>query len=127
MLNLQSQDCPMGRVARGGISATVFDQTGAAVGWEYRRSSDDATESYGPDGQILRIAFRNGDLRLFTYSDAATPPAIALQPDLLVSVADQYGRCIQFRYDSRNRIVKMIDPAGSEYVYGLCCTNQLST
>jgi YD repeat-containing protein len=97
---------------------TVFDQSGTAVGWEYRQSSDGATESYGPDGQIQRITFRNGDLRLFNYSDATTPPAIASQSGLLISVADQYGRSIQLRYDSRNRIIKMIDPAGSEYMYG---------
>lgn len=95
-------------------------------GWLVRRASGQQVV-YDPYGLVVRKADLNGrnDVR-YTYSDESTPRSVAPQPDLLVSMRDQFGRILRFAYDAAARMTSMTDPAGRAYRYRYDASDNLS-
>jgi YD repeat-containing protein len=96
---------------------------GNFTGWQY--TSDDQTELYDDSGKLVSVRYRDGLEETLIYSTAATPSAIAPAPGLLIKVEDAFGRALNFVYDIRGRIVRMIDPAGNAYLYAYDSNNNL--
>ncbi|MES2535741.1 MAG: DUF6531 domain-containing protein [Pseudomonadota bacterium] len=84
-------------------------------GFEYELA--DRTEIFDVAGNLTRINARNGQVQTLTYSDNTTPVATAPRAGLLIQVADNWGRTLQFKYDGADRVVRMIDPAGGTFTY----------
>ncbi|MFZ6756432.1 hypothetical protein ACO0K9_04370 [Undibacterium sp. Ji50W] len=96
--------------------------------WTYTDGDTENIEKYSAEGKLLSITSRAGTTRTLTYStgtsnDTATArwPADApvcdnvqsgalLPADRLLCVTDNWGRQIQFEYDTVGRIVKLIAP-----------------
>jgi YD repeat-containing protein len=95
----------------------LVDGSGQLSGWRLTEAADDSVETYDAAGRLLEIARRDGRRQVLEYSDSSTPVEIAPVPGLLVRVTDHYGRALQLRYDLKQRLVKLIDPAGEQFVY----------
>jgi YD repeat-containing protein len=95
----------------------LSDAGGALTGWQYYDAGNDATELYDAEGKLLSIVNRAGLAQSLEYSTAATPPAVAPGPSLLIRVTDAFGRQLNFTYDAIGRLATMQDPAGQTYVY----------
>jgi YD repeat-containing protein len=94
---------------RDSVTATV-DALGARTGYSFNAAADDSVETYDAAGKLLSAKQRNGWTTTLTYSDAATPTAIAPRAGLLLSVKNQFGREIKFTYDQRGRIAEVLPP-----------------
>jgi len=101
------------------------DSAGNTTGWQYRVAADQSLESYDASGELLSVTGREGWVQTLSYSDATTPTAVAPQPGLLLRVVDQFGRQLNFTYDSRSRVSQMTDPAGKTISYGYDNNNNL--
>lgn len=117
------------------ITATFNADNSAIVGWAYVSAQGDATETYDANGLLTTIAARNGAVQRLTYSDGITNDSSAgrvpvgapvcshvqagavLPTGRLLCVTDNWGRQLQFEYDGKGRIAKMIDPANQSYLY----------
>lgn len=104
------------------------------AGWTYVMAHGD-TEQYDAGGKLLSITSRSGASHRYTYStgngndtSVSRQPADApvcsniqsgapIKADLPVCVTDNWGRQLQFEYDSQARIVKALDPANQSYLY----------
>jgi YD repeat-containing protein len=128
-----------GWVASGDVSDKIFaksDAQGNLIGWQYiSGSGNDEIENYDANGKLLWIKSRAGIYRYLTYSDGATnntgvsrfpsdaPACVHIQEGktlvagLLLCVTDSFGRQLQFEYDEKNRLTKLIDPKGDSYLY----------
>lgn len=95
----------------------LVDGSGAHIGWSYYEAPTERTETYDLDGKLVSIADRAGLTQTLAYSTAATPPAVAPRPGLLIQVTDAFGRSLSFTYDALGRIITMQDPAGQAYSY----------
>lgn len=113
----------------------VYASDSSPDGWEYLSAASDELERYDKDGALISITARSGAVQLLTYSNGATNdttmgrhPAgaptclnvqagVAVEAGKLLCVSDQWGRQINFEYDEKGRVVKMIDPALREYQY----------
>ncbi|HTO47861.1 MAG TPA: RHS repeat-associated core domain-containing protein [Burkholderiales bacterium] len=95
----------------------LTDTGGNPTGWRYTTADGDLVETYNAAGKLLSIANRAGLVQTLTYSTASTPSAIAPAPDMLISVADPFGRTLSIAYDDSRRIKLVTDPAGGQYVY----------
>ena len=95
----------------------VTDAGGNPVGWQLFTTAEEI-ETYDVAGKLISIALRTGSLITLTYSDAATPAAVAPAAGLLISVTDPFGRQLNFTYDSLSRVKQMTDPAGNVFAYG---------
>jgi YD repeat-containing protein len=72
----------------------------------------------GYAGTLVRIRDRALTERFtMTYSTLSTPSSIAPRPNLLIAVADKFGRQLGFTYDSKNRVVTMTDAGGGAYQF----------
>ena len=75
---------------------------------------------------------RRGLNQFMTYSDAATPPAIAPGSGLLITITDDFGRMIRLTYDAQKRlstatgIVSAATPVGDIYAYSYDGAGNLS-
>ncbi|MEY4564289.1 MAG: hypothetical protein RLZZ618_3566 [Pseudomonadota bacterium] len=85
-------------------------------GWLYRTSGGQL-EVYSSAGRLTSLTENTGKTQSLTYSDATTPASIAPAPGLLIRVADQFGRSLNFTYDNRSRLRTMTDPAGGLFQY----------
>ncbi|TAM32067.1 MAG: hypothetical protein EPN68_02965 [Rhodanobacter sp.] len=94
------------------------DASGATTGWALV-TDEDATEHYDASGRLLSITNRAGLTQTLSYSTATTPAATAPVPGLLIAVADNDGRTLQFTYNAQHRIKTSTDPDGgvSTYAY----------
>jgi RHS repeat-associated protein len=95
----------------------LTDGGGTPTGWRYTAADGDLVETYNTAGRLVSIANRAGLVHTLTYSTAATPPAIAPGRDLLITVADAFGRTLSLTYDAFRRIATLTDPAGGQYLY----------
>jgi YD repeat-containing protein len=86
-------------------------------GWNVYNAENDSTDHYDLSGRLITVTTRNGQVQTLIYSDIATLPATAPQPGLLLKVSDQFGRSLNFTYDSNSRMQTMSDPAGGIYTY----------
>ncbi|MEX8520697.1 MAG: RHS repeat protein [Leptothrix sp. (in: b-proteobacteria)] len=110
----------------------VFNAEGAgdqlsmtASGWLYKDAAR-GFETYDSNGKLTAIYAKTGDRQLLTYSDATTPLSIAPARGLLINVADDFGRPLNFTYDSNQRMNAMIDPNGNIYGYGFDANEMLA-
>ena len=85
---------------------------------EYRLTTpDNDVEIYNAKLKLEQIRYRNGRTLTFSYGDLSTPTGIVHAAGLLLSVADDFGRTLQFQYDSNGRMKTFIDPASQEFQY----------
>jgi uncharacterized protein RhaS with RHS repeats len=114
-------------------AAYAMDGT-TVTGWTFSTAVGGA-EYFDESGLLLSIRTLNGRALTMTYSNGATNdtsvgryPATAptctnihsgptVRAGLLLCVTDDADRRLQFEYDSANRIAKMLDPAGEQYLY----------
>src|ERR1051325_9833777 len=115
--------------AKADINERLTQRTGAsgAVEWVLKRA-DDSTEIYNAQGLLIRKTSLGGrDDVVYTYSDAATPPAIAPRSGLLIAMTDRFGRQLSFTYDAAPRMTTMTDPAGAVFQYAYDAFGNLSS
>lgn len=91
--------------------------TQVSGGWEYRDARAQAIEYYDAAGRVTSISFANGRRLVYAYSNASTPVSVAPVAGLLISVADHFGRTVQFNYEQpagvlQPRVNRIIDPDG---------------
>ncbi|MFZ6723373.1 hypothetical protein [Undibacterium sp. Ji49W] len=114
---------------------TATTDSNNKIVWTYTDGDTEDVEKYSADGKLLSITSRAGTTRTLTYSsgtsnDTATArwPADApvcgnvqsgalLPADRLLCVTDNWGRQIQFEYDTVGRIVKLIAPDNAVTTY----------
>jgi YD repeat-containing protein len=107
----------------------------AVLAWTYVSANDDSKRYFDAHGLLLSITARNGTAELLTYSTGesndtsvsrypATAPICAQVQDgsavfagLLLCVTDNWGRQLQFKYDSVGRIIEVIAPSNQSYYY----------
>jgi len=116
--------------------SAIYDVGGTTViGWTYKSAEGDVTENYDANGVLVAIATRAGVIQKLTYSDGTTnntsvsrlpldAPACShiqegdvLPAGRLLCVTDQWGRQLQFEYDTVGRIARMLDPKAQSYAY----------
>ena len=101
------------RAVGGGVERmtgrTLFDDVAAG-----------AQESYGTDGQLIAIAWVDGRRVTLSYSDAATPAAVAPGPGYLIGIAEVHeaegtgqgqGRRVSLSYRD-GRLERIVDADG---------------
>jgi YD repeat-containing protein len=117
------------------LSATYAADGIAIAGWTFTTPLG-GVERFDEDGVLLSMTAMNGRVLTMTYGNGNLGPGGVLYtypgnaptcPDvhmsklvaakLLICVTDDSGRRLQFEYDTSNRISKMIDPAGEQYLY----------
>jgi YD repeat-containing protein len=101
--------------------------TNATIGWQYTDGNSEDVETYDAKGMLVSIKTRSGQTLSLAYSDANTSSSIASRFGQLIQVTDQFGRQLNFTYDSQGRINTMTDPAGGLYQYAYDDNNNLST
>lgn len=89
---------------------------GTATGWEFV-GADDTEEFYDTSGNLTSITYRGGASVAMIYSTASTPPEIAPNPGLLITVSDNFGHQLNFTYNGQGQISTMTDPGGAVYTY----------
>ncbi|MCQ8105072.1 DUF6531 domain-containing protein, partial [Methylomonas sp. SURF-2] len=106
-----------------GILTRITDSNGQVTGWQY--TQENVTEHYDAAGKLLSVKYPDGVEEALSYSTSATAVAIAPSPNLLIRVQSNFGRSLDFTYDIRGRITKMVDPAGNPYLYAYNSANNL--
>lgn len=127
-------------VSTGDVSDRVepsYGSDGKVTAWTYTAAAGDQRERYNATGQLVAITARNGAVQSLTYttgtsndsrvarqpSDSPVCPHIqageVLPAGKLLCVTDHWGKQLQFEYDPKGRIKKLIDPANqvTEYEY----------
>jgi len=102
----------------------LTDGGGNPTGWRYATADGERVETYDVSGKLITIADRAGLTQTLAYSTASTPPAVAPAPDLLIAVADPFGRTIGLTYDEFRRIKTITDPAGGVHTYAYDATSK---
>ena len=101
-----------------------------AAGLIYKRLDDDSSWQFNAAGQLQTATQRNGWVTTYNYSTAATSPGIALAPGLLISVANPFGRAINFAYNASGQLTSVTTPDGqiTNYAYdGTAATARLTS
>lgn len=117
------------------VKPTFNDDHSAVVGWTYVSAQGDIVENYDGSGLLISVMNRNGMQQRYTYSSGETndssvsryptdapvcanvPKGEVLPASKLLCVTDNWGRQVQFEYDSKGRISKAVDPNGGAYSY----------
>ncbi|MDQ1812799.1 hypothetical protein RBA41_05725 [Massilia sp. CCM 9210] len=118
------------------LTAVMSPDNLTVTGFTLYSAKNDRTESFDSStGLLLSITERNGLTQKLTYSDGvsndttvsrfpASAPACAnahtgdvLPAGRLLCVTNHWGRQLQFKYDAKERIIEMIDPAKQSYLY----------
>jgi YD repeat-containing protein len=95
----------------------VVDTSNQATGWNIYNAKTEAQEYYDLDGKLLSVRTRNGQTKTYFYSDATTPINVAPSPNYVIKIQDNFGRELNFNYDTNGRLAKLIDPSGGIYLY----------
>jgi YD repeat-containing protein len=107
----------------------------AGYTWYYYDLTDNSVESYAFQfsssiGKVQSVMNTSGAAVYYTYSDPSTPLSVAPAPDLIIAVADAFGRSVQFNYEGiagNARITRIIDPAGQPITAGYDALGRLAT
>jgi uncharacterized protein RhaS with RHS repeats len=83
-----------------------------ARGYRFIDASAQLIESYNASGVLTRIDRADGQSLTFTYSDGATPAAVAPGPGYLITITDSFGRSLGFKYSASGVVDQITDPAG---------------
>ena len=100
-------------------------------GWIYFDASSQAEEVYNAAGQLLSVAYVDGALLTYKYSDDASDPSVAPVTGLIVSVIDQKNRSIAFKYEQppgsgQPRVTQVIGAGGQVLGLGYDSNGNLS-
>jgi YD repeat-containing protein len=119
----------------GRLIATYNSDSSAVLSWTYISEQGDRSERFDASGKLLSISARNGPTQTLTYSDGVTNetrvgrwPTTApvcshvhagglLPAGRLLCVTDSWGRQVQFEYDTKGRIIQVLDPSGNAWLY----------
>jgi RHS repeat-associated protein len=94
----------------------VQQLSGSTVtGWQYTNADNDSLETYDAYGNLLSIAYREGNTVTMTYATGSGAPTF---PGQLLSVTDSFGKSLTFGYVN-NVLHTMTDPNGGVYTYSL--------
>ncbi len=117
------------------ITANYNSTNTAILGWTYISAKKQSKETFDANGILIAMASRAGLVQRLTYSDGNTndsnlgrfpadaplcahsQPGVILPVGKLLCVTDNWGRQLQFEYDGKGRIKKIIDPSQLEYLY----------
>lgn len=80
------------------------------AGLLYKRLDDDSLWQFDSAGKLLTVTQRNGWVRTYSYSTAATPPAVAPVAGLLIAVSNQFGRTLNLAYNGAGQLVRVKTP-----------------
>lgn len=115
--------------------AALYNQLGEIDGWKYTSESGDEVEHYDAEGRLLSTTNVAGVTQLLTYSAGTTNdtsvarlPASApvcthsqggaiVESGKLLCVTDHWGRQLNFEYDAKGRVAKMLDASQRPYLY----------
>ncbi|WP_326942650.1 RHS repeat protein [Actimicrobium sp. GrIS 1.19] len=105
--------------ARADVNDRLTQRTNAAGAIELVvQRADNSTEVYNSGGQLVQKNQLGGrDAITYRYSDATTPATTAPRADLLIDMADRFGRHLVFTYNANSQLATMTDPAGKAYTY----------
>lgn len=84
--------------------------------WRYTELQTRGVEYYDAQGRLTSLQTPTRRYRL-TYGSVGIEADATSQAGLLVEVADQYGRTLQFRYDAQGAVSEIVDPSGASYTY----------
>jgi len=117
------------------LSATTAPDN-SITGFQYEDGKTGAIETYDTTGLLLTITSAKGSTRRLTYSNgtsndtslgrypASAPvctgpadPGAVLPSGYLLCVTDDWGRQLNFAYDSNGRVKAMTDPSGNTSLY----------
>lgn len=119
----------------GRVTAVLAPDGLSIAEWVYEDKLLRTIERFEANGQLKSIARPNGRVQHLTYSSgtsnntaesrlpADAPACSSVHPGLplgaghLLCVTDNFGRQLNFEYDAQDRIVKMSDPDGKQYLY----------
>jgi YD repeat-containing protein len=90
-------------------------------------NTDGSVIFFDVNGRIKRMQLRTGKITTYSYSTADTPTNIAPSAGVLIEVADDQGRKLQFKYNNLLQITKMIDPHGNSFSYTYDNANNLTS
>lgn len=115
-------------VGKGGIADKLVKYVNQAgfTEWELTRP-DNTKEIFDATGKQIATILNSGRKRFYEYSTATTPTSIAPKEGLLISIADENGRKLNFFYNSSSQLTKMLDPNGGAYLYGFDIFNNLTS
>lgn len=117
------------------LSVVLNADNTAVLGWKLETAQQQTVEQFDANGRLLSITDRTGRRQVLTYSDGTTndtsvarypsdapacgtvPVSASLAEGRSLCVTDDWGRQLQFDYDVKNRISKILDPAGGAYLY----------
>jgi YD repeat-containing protein len=102
-----------------------LDAVGGLLGWQVLQAADDSTETYDAAGQLVQIKARSGVTQTLSYSTAATDIAVAPAPNLLIRVADSFGRQLNFTWNASRSLNSMTSPAGDVYQFAYDAAKRL--
>ncbi|MEJ7806261.1 MAG: hypothetical protein WKG03_10130 [Telluria sp.] len=108
------------------LSTPVDPATGGIAEFRLMTPENDV-EIYNEKLKLKQIRYSNGRTLNFSYSDATTPAEIAPPNGVLLTVTDDFGSKLQFRYDANGRMTKFIDPALQEFVYAYDTVDNLTS
>jgi YD repeat-containing protein len=106
----------------------------AVIAWDYFVADDGSKMRFDSFGRLLSITARSGATQLLTYSanqtsdtsvsryPANAPVCSVVQAGEAIGsqlrcVTDNWGRQLQFKYDSKFRVSEIVDPANQSYFY----------
>ncbi len=92
----------------------ITDGAGKHTSWQLT-TDQDVTESYHPYGHLKSITNQFGLTHTLFYNGQ------------IVTVADTFGRSIQFETDENDRLVSFTDPLGGLYSYDYDANGRIST
>lgn len=94
---------------------SVVASDGSLTGWTYQAKDGREIEHYDARGLLVSIDYATGDRVTLEYNNGRVEGNA--NDVLLTRVSAQDGRMLQLQYDSNRRLQKLVDAAGSEYVY----------
>ena len=128
----------IGYVGESDVTASLvalYNQLGEIDGWDYTSASGDEVERYDAEGRLLSVTNVAGVKHVLTYSagtsndtSVARLPASApvcthtqsgaiVEAGKLLCVTDHWGRQLNFEYDAKGRVAKMLDAGQRAFLY----------
>jgi len=100
-------------------------------GWRYYDAARQTVEDYDGPGPLLRAVTATGAVLTPSYSDANTPADLAPEAGLMMSLQDNFGRVVQFRYERESsgavRLRQIVDADGRTVDMAYGTNGQLAT
>lgn len=99
------------------------DQSGAR--WRYTDTTTDTQELYDDQGRLLSVRERNGWTTTLSYTAAPSSANPVPRAGLLMQVRNQFGRELNFTYDTLARVAAVSGPGGLIATYSYNVSSQL--